>query len=291
MSALSPTAIENEYRRLGHALGWRFLTCPERNIDTASVALVTTNPGVDRRKGYEHPIWSVKEGSAYAVECWKGNAPGQQKLQIQVLRMFKLMGVEPEDVLSGYLVPFRSRNWNSLPKRKESLRFGCELWREVFIRANARTVVAFGKQIKREMSELLGAEFEKKLEAAWGAQTIEAYRFGSSGKLVMLPPDKINDLPVKKVNDTIIYIHDVAYVHDGSPPQTNLVRVNGAHAVLMTILKAGATSTLDVISGIKALLPRVKEGLPAGLNSAQHQRHDTSPELIWRSNRTRLIVQ
>jgi multidrug efflux pump subunit AcrB len=78
--------------------------------------------------------------------------------------------------------------------------------------------------------------------------------------------DRINDLPVKKVNDTIIYIRDVAYVHDGSPPQINLVRVNGSHAVLMTILKAGTTSTLDIISGVKALLPRVTASLPAGLN-------------------------
>jgi len=77
--------------------------------------------------------------------------------------------------------------------------------------------------------------------------------------------DKINDLPVKKVNGTIIFIRDVAYVHEGSPPQTNLVRVNGARAVLMTILKAGSASTLSVIDGIKSLLPRVEESLPAGL--------------------------
>ena len=78
--------------------------------------------------------------------------------------------------------------------------------------------------------------------------------------------DKINDLPVKKVNGTVIYLHDVAYVHEGSPPQTNIVRVNGSRAVLMTILKAGAASTLNVIDGIKSLLPRVEESLPAGLN-------------------------
>jgi multidrug efflux pump subunit AcrB len=78
--------------------------------------------------------------------------------------------------------------------------------------------------------------------------------------------DRINDLPVRKVDGTIIYVHDVAYVHQGSPPQTNLVRVNGARAVLMTILKAGATSTLDIISGIKSLLPRVEESLPSGLD-------------------------
>jgi multidrug efflux pump subunit AcrB len=78
--------------------------------------------------------------------------------------------------------------------------------------------------------------------------------------------DRINDLPVKQVNGTIVFVRDVAYVHEGSPPQTNLVRVNGARAVLMTILKAGSASTLDIISGIKKLLPRVEESLPAGLD-------------------------
>ncbi len=78
--------------------------------------------------------------------------------------------------------------------------------------------------------------------------------------------EKINDLPVKTVNGTVIYMHDVAYVHQGSPPQTNLVRVNGSRAVLMTILKAGAVSTLNVIDGIKSLLPRIEEGLPLSLN-------------------------
>jgi multidrug efflux pump subunit AcrB len=78
--------------------------------------------------------------------------------------------------------------------------------------------------------------------------------------------DRINDLPVKKVNGTIVFVRDVAYVHEGSPPQTNLVRVNGARAVLMTILKAGSASTLDIISGIKKILPRVEESLPQGLD-------------------------
>jgi multidrug efflux pump subunit AcrB len=78
--------------------------------------------------------------------------------------------------------------------------------------------------------------------------------------------ERINDLPVKEVNGTLIYMRDVAYVHNGSPPQTNLVRVNGSRAVLMTILKAGSASTLNVIEGIKSLLPRVEESLPASLN-------------------------
>jgi multidrug efflux pump subunit AcrB len=76
---------------------------------------------------------------------------------------------------------------------------------------------------------------------------------------------RLNDLPVKKINGTVIFVHDVAYVHRGAPPQTNIVRVNGARAVLMTILKAGSASTLDIIDGVKALLPRVEASLPAGL--------------------------
>ena len=48
-------------------------------------------------------------------------------------------------------------------------------------------------------------------------------------------------------------------MHDGSPPQTNIVRVDGSHAVLMTILKSGSASTLDVIAGVKALLPQIRD--------------------------------
>ncbi len=67
----------------------------------------------------------------------------------------------------------------------------------------------------------------------------------------------LNDLPIKKVNGTLVYLRDVAYVHDGSPPQTNLVRVNGDHAVLMSIQKAGSATTLDVVNGVKRLLPKI----------------------------------
>ena len=77
---------------------------------------------------------------------------------------------------------------------------------------------------------------------------------------------RLNDIPIKTVNGNIVFMRDVAYVHDGSPPQTNIVRVNGKHAVLMTIQKAGAASTLDIINGIKSLLPRIKAGLPASLH-------------------------
>src|SRR5260370_954193 len=87
--------------------------------------------------------------------------------------------------------------------------------------------------------------------------------------------DRINDLPVKKVDGTVIHVRDVAYAHEGSPPQTNIVRVNGAKAVLMSILNSGSASTLDIIAGVKARLPRIEAGLPSGLDL--HTVGDQSP--------------
>ena len=78
--------------------------------------------------------------------------------------------------------------------------------------------------------------------------------------------DKLNALPIKSIDGTVVYVRDVAYVHAGSPPQTNIVNVDGKKAVLMTIQKAGSASTLDVINGIKALLPTIKAGLPKDLD-------------------------
>ncbi|MDA8251917.1 MAG: efflux RND transporter permease subunit [Rhodospirillales bacterium] len=77
---------------------------------------------------------------------------------------------------------------------------------------------------------------------------------------------ELNNLPVKRVNGTVIYMHDIAWVHDGWPPQINAVRVNGRHAVLLSIEKVGSASTLDIIAGIKALLPHVRDTLPPGID-------------------------
>jgi CzcA family heavy metal efflux pump len=78
--------------------------------------------------------------------------------------------------------------------------------------------------------------------------------------------EELNRLPVKTTGSTTIYIRDVAYVRDGFPPQTNIVRVNGQHAVLLTVLKSGQTSTLAIIAGIKSLLPQIQSGLPPELH-------------------------
>ena len=77
--------------------------------------------------------------------------------------------------------------------------------------------------------------------------------------------EELNDLPVKTVGSSTIYIKDVAHVRDGYPPQTNIVRVNGQRAALMVILKNGDASTLKIISDVKSQLPSVAAGLPPQL--------------------------
>src|ERR1700686_3859656 len=75
----------------------------------------------------------------------------------------------------------------------------------------------------------------------------------------------LNHIPIKTIGNTTIYIKDVAWVRDGFPPQTNIVRVNGQRSVLLTIQKAGEASTLSVISGIKGLLPQIAATVPSQL--------------------------
>jgi multidrug efflux pump subunit AcrB len=75
----------------------------------------------------------------------------------------------------------------------------------------------------------------------------------------------LGDLPIKAVNGTTVYIRDIANVRDGSPPQTNIVHVNGKRSVLMSVLKNGSVSTLGIISGIKAQVAAGKASWPDNL--------------------------
>jgi multidrug efflux pump subunit AcrB len=79
--------------------------------------------------------------------------------------------------------------------------------------------------------------------------------------------EELNDLPIRAdKNGSVIHVRDVAHVHDGAPPQTNIVRVDGHRAVLMSVLKTGSASTLDIVKGIKDRLPEIRTGLPPGLS-------------------------
>ena len=78
--------------------------------------------------------------------------------------------------------------------------------------------------------------------------------------------EALNDLPVKEVNGAPVYVRDVAQVHDGFAVQTNIVRENGQRGALITVLKGGGASTLDVVRRVRERLPQIMATLPPELH-------------------------
>ena len=93
-------------------------------------------------------------------------------------------------------------------------------------------------------------------------------KFGETEYTVKMngSPDAIaglNDLPIRTSNGATTYLRDVAYVRDGYSPQTNVVRQDGVRGVLLSVLKNGGASTLDIVANLRALLPKVAQVMPA----------------------------
>lgn len=76
---------------------------------------------------------------------------------------------------------------------------------------------------------------------------------------------ELNNMPIRSTNGSIITMKDVAWIHDGSTPQTSLVKENGTPGALLTVIKNGNFSTLTIVSQVKAAIPRIKAGLPSSL--------------------------
>jgi multidrug efflux pump subunit AcrB len=78
--------------------------------------------------------------------------------------------------------------------------------------------------------------------------------------------EAFNNLPLRQANGSTVYIRDVAHVRDGYAVQTNIVRHNGVRGSLLTVLKSGGASTLEIVRRLKQMLPRIRSTLPPALN-------------------------
>lgn len=115
----------------------------------------------------------------------------------------------------------------------------------------------------QEVNAAIGAQ---NLIIPAGTQKIGEYEYIVKLNGSPLVVSELNDLPIKATPGRVLFVRDVAHVRDGFAPQTNIVRVDGHRAVMMSIQKTGSASTLDIIGKIKALIPKVKDSLPNGLN-------------------------
>jgi multidrug efflux pump subunit AcrB len=133
--------------------------------------------------------------------------------------------------------------------------------RQVQIDLNQQALHAFGLAAQ----DVVGALSSQNLITPTGTEKIGKLEYTVALNDAPLRIEEFANMPIKSVNGTIVYMRDVASIHDGSPPQTNIVEMDGKPAVLMTILKSGSISTLAIIDGIKALLPQVSQILPPGV--------------------------
>ena len=177
--------IERAYSASSNKLGWRFLASPDCVLEEAQVAFLGLNPG-GKFAPPDHAEFAMLSGSAYVDEKWAGHLPGDSPLQRQVRALFKCLAVEPEDVLAGNLVPFRSPNWISLKDRDHALKFGIELWRDVLAHACPKLVIGMGREVTTALAVVLGARNEQRIPIGWGRITGMRADF-DNGTLIGVP--------------------------------------------------------------------------------------------------------
>jgi CzcA family heavy metal efflux pump len=112
--------------------------------------------------------------------------------------------------------------------------------------------------------DVVNAVSAQNLIAPSGTMKIDRFEYAVETNSAPQIVDELNNLPIKAVNGAVIYIRDVAHVRDGYPPQTNIVRVDGKRAILMSIMKTGSASTLDIIKSVREKLesPGLRGSLP-----------------------------
>src|ERR1700751_3487519 len=99
-----------------------------------------------------------------------------------------------------------------------------------------------------------------------GSEKIGKYEYTINLNSAPSKISELGDLPIKSVGGAMVYMRDVAHVHNGSAVQTNVVHVDGNRSVLLSVFKNGTTSTLDIVSGIKRMLTVIKPSLPDALD-------------------------
>jgi CzcA family heavy metal efflux pump len=134
--------------------------------------------------------------------------------------------------------------------------------RNVLVDLDPQKLQAKGLSAK-DVTDAIGAQ---NLILPSGTQKIGDYEYNIRLNGSPRSVAELNDLPIKTVGGATIYIRDVAQVRDGFLPQTNIVRVDGQRAALMTIQKTGNASTLDIVDRVKELLPRIIDSMPPELD-------------------------
>ena len=114
-------------------------------------------------------------------------------------------------------------------------------------------------------SDVVNAIGAQNVIAPSGTMKIDRFEYAVESNSTPSVIDELNNLPIKTLNGSVIYIHDVAHVYDGNAPQTNIVRVDGKRASLMAIMKTGSVSTLEIIRNVREKVEFARQRMPPAL--------------------------
>jgi multidrug efflux pump subunit AcrB len=133
--------------------------------------------------------------------------------------------------------------------------------RQVMVDLDPRLLQAKGISPK-EVADAISAY---NLAFPTGVARIDTHEYPVTLNNTPLTPERFNDIPIKVLGAATVYMRDVAQVRDGSSSQTTVVRRNGSRGALVTLLKNGNASTLDIVNRVKAIMPDVRAAAPADL--------------------------
>ena len=178
--------LKEAEKELGFSDGYRFIYGPWDMLDKATVAFLSLNPGMGRapEKATMRCI-SDERGNTYEIEQEISKSP----IIGQFLRLAKLLGHQPVDILTGVVAPFRSSNWDDLEKyqKEKSLALGREFWKSPLSRPGLRLIIASSKPAEKLVVEITGALLEGSVSAGWDKQELRRYRLPQGGRVVYLP--------------------------------------------------------------------------------------------------------
>jgi len=176
---LSKIADQYEFKE-----GYKILYNRWRVIGCSSVAFISLNPGALPSGGAPDMI-SDERGNSAVVERETTNSP----ITEQVLKLYKFIKVDPSEVLSGVLHPFRSDKWCnfSAEQRRVGINLGIQFWKNALDK-KVKTIIVCGKgDVAKPVTQLKNARLEKTIPAGWGGQTLDRY-LGEDGSIIVVLP-------------------------------------------------------------------------------------------------------
>lgn len=186
---MDQAAVWAEYERLGYKAGWVFAMTPFANLATARAMVIGLNPGGPEADSTEGTWEPCDPRNAYFYGRWYTGAESDSPMpiQVQVMALHALLGLEPEDVFAAQFIPFRSQTLISLGRKAEALKFARALWSWVLPQSPAKLFICMGGYAAWQIADLLGAKPQGHHPSGWGSTKVGRY-VSDDGKVVVELP-------------------------------------------------------------------------------------------------------